>query len=89
MLQMPWLDKYHVREGTLDGAIAQANQLYWNLSVIKEGQLWLVYAGEDMILQTESRELVDAFLYGMGLAYGCLPEEVFGPLRDGVKRLVD
>lgn len=89
MLHMPWLDEYHVREGTLDGAIAQANELYWNLSVIQEGRLWLVYAGEDILLQAEAREVVDAFLYGIGLAYGCLPDEVFGPLRESVKRLVE
>ena len=49
--------------------------------------MWQVWAGdgESLILQTDSKEAVDAFLYGLGLAYSVLPESVFEQLRAEVK----
>lgn len=89
MLKMRWVDDHHIHKGSLEGAIEKANELYWNLSVAENKGEWFVHAGEDLILKTDSRETVDAFLYGFGLAYGCLPPEIFGELKRQVKELVD
>ena len=89
MLEMAWLDEYHIHNGTLTGAVELANQLYWNLSVEKGEEYWVVFSGEKAILKTDSHDALDSFLYGMGLAYGCLPEEVFARLREHVKELVE
>jgi hypothetical protein len=89
MLEMHWLDPHHLPNGTLIGGLELANQLYWNLSIVQTESEWYVYGGEKVILRTDSRDAVDAFLYGMGLAYGILPEYIFKQLREYVRELVE
>lgn len=78
-------------EGTLQGGIKYANELYWNISVYegKSGQQWFVKAGESTIFKTDSKECLDAFLYGLGLAYSVLPGPVFDQLRAELKQWVE
>ena len=87
MIMLYWLDEHHVYKGSLQGAIERANQLYLKLSVAEKGE-WFVHSGEDLIFKSDSREALDAFLYGLGLAYS-LPEEVFEVLREQVRNLVE
>ena len=54
---------------------------------VKFPYLWQI--GEKPIFCTDSREAVDAFLYGLGLAYSVLPEPVFEQLKEEVKRWVE
>ena len=89
MLEMPWLDEYHIPNGRLEGALELANQLYWNLTVERGQEYWVVFSGEKAILRTDSQDVLDAFLYGLGLAYGCLPIEIFARLKEHVKELVE
>ena len=86
---MLWLDDHHIHKGTLDGAIALANHLYWNIEVVEYPPYWFIYGGEKVILKTDSKEAVNAFLYGIGLAYGCLPDEILERLRKDLKQLVE
>jgi hypothetical protein len=53
------------------------------------GQKWRVKGGECAIFWADSRAAVDAFLYGMGLAYVLWPEPTFARLRAEVKRLME
>ncbi|MGB0388823.1 MAG: hypothetical protein ACPGWR_28720 [Ardenticatenaceae bacterium] len=87
MQELVWKD--HLRGETLEGGIDLANQLYWNITVRSNGQTWSVWAGEALILKTDSQEAVDAFLYGLGLAYSVLPGPVFDGLQEEVKRWVE
>lgn len=87
MLDMPWLDR--VPDVTLANALAFANRLYWALSVEEGAGRWVVYGGEKVILRTDSRDVVDAFLYAFGLAYGAIPREVFERMEADIKQLVD
>lgn len=82
MQEMPWL-KEHVVGGTLEGGVALVNSLGWNLTVSRseDKQMWWVYAGEKPILKTDSREAVDALLYGMALSYSVLPEPLLAQIR--------
>jgi len=89
MLQMNWLDPHHLPSGTLEGGVALANELYWNLSIAQNGRDWYVLGGEKVILQTDSQDVVNAFIYGMGLAYGVLPKPIFHKLREEVTSLVE
>lgn len=89
MQEMLWLDEHHIPGGTLDGSIDLANQLYWNLTVVEHDQHWFVLGGEKVILKTSSREALEAFLYGLGLAYGVLPDHIFHLLRDALKHIVE
>lgn len=81
--ELRWLES-HI--GSIDKAIEYADKFFWNLSIVEHGEeghrRWSVLAGEDVILGADSGEAVDAFLYGMGLAYSVLPEKYAAPLKD-------
>jgi hypothetical protein len=87
MQEFLWLD--HLPNETIEGGIELANELYWNITLKEGGQQWCVWGGEKPIFCTDSREAVDAFLYGLGLAYSVLPEPVFEQLKEEVKRWVE
>lgn len=87
MLEMPWLDR--IPGGLPESALTFANRLYWAIRVEEVDGRWVVYGGEKSILYTDSREVVDAFLYGFGLAYGAIPAESFSRLEADIRRLVD
>jgi hypothetical protein len=85
MQEMPWLDT-HLE--SIDEAIKLINQFAWNLSVVEHDQKWYVMTGDEEkhpIFMADSREAVDAFLYGMGLAYGCIPSPLFEKLAEDVQ----
>ena len=73
MRELRWLET-HI--GTLDRGIELINSLYWHLSVVQKDSIWLVRSGDQVVLRTDSRETVDAFIYGMALAYSILPHEL-------------
>jgi hypothetical protein len=87
MFEMPWLDR--LPGGTLDGAVELANRLYWAISVDEHQGRWVVRGGEVVLLRTDSRQTVEAFLYGLGLAYGAIAREAFEQLEACIKELVD
>ena len=60
MQDLLWLDR--LPGGTLEGAIALANRLYWSITWQGNEQRWCVWAGEDLLLRTDSREAAEAFL---------------------------
>ena len=82
-----WLD--HLPDSSIEGGVALANLLYWNITTDHGKGGWIVRGGEKILLWSESRETVDAFLYGLGLAYAALPEEIFERLRENLKRVVE
>ena len=84
MAQFSWLD--HLPDGTLESSLTLANQLQWNLEVIEGAGHWVVRSGDQPIFRTDSRSELDAFLYGLALAYAVLPDPVFATLRDAVAR---
>ena len=84
MQKLPWL--HHI--GSLEDGIELVNKLFWNIALVKRDQQWYVYGGEKVIFCADSREAVDAFLYGLALAYAVLPEHIFEQIEDGMKELV-
>jgi len=70
--------------GSVEEGIERVNQLYWHLSVKQHEQAWFVLAGEVVIYRTDSHESLDAFLYGLAMAYSVVPEELFQQLRVGM-----
>jgi len=69
----------------LEGAKALLVSLHWDLDVQRSDKWWSVSGGHKQLLKTTSREAVDAFVYGMALAYATLPED----LQAAVKRYAD
>jgi len=80
MQELRWLD--HLPEGSLDGGIRLLNRLRW---FIRFGQSqdgnWVVAAGHCVIFKSDSREAVDAFLYGMSLSYAVMKQELQDQFR--------
>lgn len=80
------LEKYFPG-GRLEGGIELANRLDWGLTVQMAGEEWVVSSGDQPILRTESKDALQTFIYGLGLAYAVLPEELFISLETALEEL--
>lgn len=79
MQKLNWLNS-HI--GSMDNAIELINRFYWNISIVQIGQNWIVKGGEVSIFETDNKDSVDAFIYGMALAYSVIPEPIVKQLKD-------
>jgi hypothetical protein len=79
MQEVRWLG--HLPNKTLEGGIELLNELAWNIKVEQNGDLWAVSGGECTLLITSSRDAVDAFLYGLALAYRVIPDDILNQFR--------
>ena len=73
--------------GKLEGGIELANRLDWGLSVQMSGEDFVVASGNEPILRTESKDALQSFIYGLGLAYAILPEGLFKSLEKALAEL--
>jgi hypothetical protein len=80
------LEKYFPG-GSLEGGIELANRLDWGLSVQMSGEDYVVSSGNEPILRTESKDALQSFIYGLGLAYAILPEGLFKSLEKALGEL--
>lgn len=74
-------------EGNLEGGIELANRLDWGISVQMAGDAYVVSSGDEPILRADHKDALQSFIYGLGLAYAILPEEVFTSLEKAIKDL--
>jgi hypothetical protein len=81
MQQLTWLDS-HI--GTIEEAVDLLNSFHWNISIRQSEEVWYVLGGEKVIFQSNQRDSVDAFLYGLALGYAVLPTH----LQEEVKGMV-
>lgn len=77
---MQTLDLLNDEIGTLDDATLIINDFHWFLTVDELAGQWTVKTGETVVFTSDSREAVDAFLYGMALAYKGLPAHLYAKL---------
>jgi predicted DNA-binding transcriptional regulator len=80
MQQLKWVDE--LPEQTLEGGIRLLNELEWNLDIRQTDNFWHISAGHRGLLKTSSRESVDAFLYGVALAYSVIPKQILDQIRN-------
>ena len=80
------LEKYFPG-GSLEGGIELANRLDWGLSVQMSGEGFVVSSGNEPIIRTESKDALQSFIYGLGLAYAILPEGLFKSLEKALGEL--
>ena len=73
--------------GKLEGGIDLANRLDWGLSVQMAGDGYVVSSGDEPILRTESKDALQAFIYGIGLAYAILPVDLFRSLEAALRKI--
>ena len=87
MQTLDWLET-HV--GSLNDGIELANRFHWFLSTVMVARggkpYWYVKNGESVIFSADSQEAVNAFLYGMSLAYAGIPDDLFEHLIDETKK---
>jgi hypothetical protein len=76
--EMQWLDS-HV--GSIQAGVALINRLGWNIEVRDNEHKWFVLAGEKVVFAADTQDAVDAFLYGMALAYSILPDSIIETVR--------
>jgi hypothetical protein len=72
-----WLQK---EIGTAAAAQDLINAFHWFLTVEQVGEKWQVRSGERVMYTGESREHVEAFLYGMAVAYRGMSPRLYGKL---------
>ena len=77
---MQTLDLLTEAIGTIDDATLIINDFHWFLTVDEIAGQWTIKSGEKTIFTADSREAVDAFLYGMALAYKGLPPHLYAKL---------
>ena len=51
----------------LEGGIALANELEWNISTEERSNKWLVCGGDQLIFRSDNIDSFNAFLYGLAL----------------------
>src|SRR5689334_16308435 len=64
---------YHI--SSFEAAIDQTDRFLWNISISEGNGKWAVWTGDQRLLVTDNREVVDAFILGMGLAYSVISED--------------
>lgn len=78
-----WLES-HI--GSFESIPELAGKLFWHLSAFQGSNgRWYVKTGESVIFSSDSEEAFDAFLYGMGLAYAGIPEDLLESLADDLR----
>jgi hypothetical protein len=81
MQELRWID--HI--GSIENGVQLVNRFLWNITVGQRDQLWLVAAGDSVIFVADNRPAVDAFLYGMALAYSVLPDHLIDTFRQEMR----
>lgn len=75
--------------GSIEQGVQLVNQLEWNISVEEISYVWYVKSGDQVLLRSDSKETVDAFLYGLALAYAVLPEDLFEHVKREIRSLTE
>jgi len=65
------------------------NELEWNLDIKQIDNFWHVSAGHRGLLKTSSRDSVEAFLYGVALAYSVIPKQILDQIRNFARQAVE
>jgi hypothetical protein len=87
MQTLDWLET-HLE--SLDKAVETLNNDFcWSLEIIHGEHRSFVKSGESLIFSSDSREAVDAFLYGMGMSVMGIPQHLFDQLSEGMKEWCD
>ena len=79
--------KHIFPDGKLEGGIELANRLDWGLSVQMAGDGYVVSSGDEPIFRTDTKDALQSFIYGMGLAYAILPETLFNSLENALDKI--
>jgi hypothetical protein len=79
MQELRWLD--HLPGESIEGRVELVNEFYWNISSWEHEGKWYCQSGECTLLVTDSKQAMDAFLYGLSLSYSVIPEHILAPWK--------
>ena len=71
--------------GSLDDGLHLINSFLWGITVEYHHAQWFVNAGDQTLFSADNRPAVDAFLYGMALAYSVLSPSVVAAFRSEMR----
>jgi len=74
MLELSWIDSFP--DQSLEEGRKVLDRLHWNIAIKRKDTTWYVHAGHKLLLKTDRKDCVDAFLYGMTLSYLVMPEKI-------------
>ncbi len=84
MQELLWMKESNGLSSIQD-CINFANRFLWNLSVVQgESGTIAVLAGNQAIFAADNAPALEAFLYGMGLAYSVMPRHISEEFRRGM-----
>ncbi len=87
MIVLPWIDRFPKKN--LQNSFDLLEKVYWHITVEQTELYWRVHAGEDLIFQTDSKEALDAFLYGLGLTYVSIDQAIVDAYRNELQKWVE
>jgi hypothetical protein len=67
-------------ENEFESAFSYMNSLDWNLSFHQSAEKWVLIAGDKLLASFDTREELDAFIFGLALGFAVLPDEVIDHL---------
>jgi hypothetical protein len=71
----------HLPGSSLEGGLELLKSLEWHISYKQVGDTWWIWAGDQWVFKTDSRDTMEAFLYGMALSYAVLPDNILESIR--------
>jgi hypothetical protein len=74
MYELKWM--HNIPSSSIEGALGLLNHLGWNATVQNRKEHWLLFSGDSAVFKTTSREALEAFVYGLALAYAVVPKEL-------------
>ncbi len=78
--------KWHSLVGEYEKALKMVNGLGWNLSPRpRQSGEWALFAGDQEIGNFSNRSEMEAFVTGMALALGVLPDDVIQQIKKTVE----
>jgi len=87
--ELSWLAT-HI--GSISDGVDVINTFHWDLSIEVHNEKWYVLTGSEeraVLFWADNRDAVDAFLYGMALAYAGIPSPYFEQLQKDIQTWMD
>jgi|SRR5579864_277603 len=73
--------------GSLRGAIEFLEKLHWYFNIKESNGSIMLFLGDRPILDADSMDAVEAFVYGALMAYRSLPEPIFRQYRERMESI--
>ncbi len=78
MFESDWLN--YIPSNTSE-SIKFLNSLSWNISWRQVGEQWKAFAGDRLLIATDTKPELEAFILGMTIALAVLPNSILNEIR--------